>query len=107
MKAYLVFDNVEGIDKLLAAYMGSVGHEIEVPDKFTELKLVAGSLCDINAVVRIFPIPRPKKKVKKWRWWTELNGIKVETAQEKSEDEMVEANMQWHKISSTEIEVEE
>ena len=40
-------------------------HEIEIPEKFTEVKIIAGSLCDINAVVRIIPIPRPKKKVKK------------------------------------------
>jgi hypothetical protein len=40
-------------------------HEIEIPKKFTEVKIIAGSLCDLDAVVRIFPIPRPKKKVKK------------------------------------------
>jgi hypothetical protein len=40
-------------------------HEIEIPEKFTEVKIIAGSLCDLDAVVRIFPIPRPKKKVKK------------------------------------------
>ncbi len=40
-------------------------HEFEIPEEFTEVKIIAGSLCDINAVVRIIPIPRPKVKVKK------------------------------------------
>jgi hypothetical protein len=37
-------------------------HEIEIPKKFTEVKIIAGSLCDLDAIVRIFPIPRPKVK---------------------------------------------
>ena len=45
-------------------------HEIEIPEKFTEIKIIAGSLCDLNAVVRIFPIPHPKKKVKKCQYIT-------------------------------------
>ena len=44
-------------------------HEIKIPEKFTEVKIIAGSLCDINAVVRIIPIPRPKK-VKKCQYIT-------------------------------------
>ena len=35
-------------------------HEIEIPEKLTEVKIIVGSLCDLDAVVRIFPIPRPK-----------------------------------------------
>ena len=52
-------------------------------------------------------VHRPKRKVKKWRWWTTINGVEVTTSEPFSEDEMVEKNLIWHKVSSSEIEVEE
>lgn len=97
------YDFCKGVDAPIYAC-----HEIEIPedtkDAYIAFSKDWASLPPFHAVV--IPIPKPKKKVKKWRWWADLNGIRVETAQEKSEDEMVDAGMQWHKISSSEVEVE-
>ena len=87
-------------------------HEIEIPKKFTEVKIIAGSLCDLDAVVRIFPIPRPKKKVKKCQYVTfntdhcgrkraEVTGWLTEI------EAMARALEPEDRIYQTEIEVEE
>ena len=133
MKAYLFIEGETRLAKQGEWYMTSRGeiyyvegsttrgernvltrHEIEIPEKFTEIKIIAGSLCDLNAVVRIFPIPRPKK-VKKWFWLVEdksycnagyynANGVL------RTEEEIKQTfpNAKWyHRIDETMIEVPE
>lgn len=82
-------------------------HVFPVPDEALGVSLIwKKPHTELRRGEDYFPIPHPKK-VKKWRWWMDFDGIRVETAQSHSEIEMVEKNMQWHKISSSEIEVEE
>ena len=87
-------------------------HEIEIPEKFTEVKIIAGSLCDINAVVRIFPIPRPKKKVKKCQYVTinsdNLGRKRAEVTGWLTEKEALARGLEPEdRVYQTEIEVEE
>jgi hypothetical protein len=80
-------------------------HEIEIPKKFTEVKIIAGSLCDLDAVVRIFPIPRPK--VKKWIYEFVCKGVTWRSACPISEAEYASQPTTGHKMPETMIEVEE
>jgi len=116
MKAYLIFDDKEKQTQFTERaweYIKASGKEIDIPDKFTEMKVIAGSLCDINAVVRIIPIPRPKRKVvKKWRWymddWGHPGGVHVSPAHHTEEDakRTYEGHKFLCKIPETETEVE-
>ena len=86
-------------------------HEIEIPEKFTEVKIIVGSLCDLGAVVRILPIPRPKAKVPKWRWVIPTKKGTAHTIVGPLTEEEVHRyypNQMWyHRIDETMVEVEE
>jgi hypothetical protein len=85
-----------------------VRHEIDIPDGAIGM-IPLWQFEDGEKVGHKGWVPIPRPKVKKWRWWTAVGGVRVETASPYSEDEMIEKGLMWHKISSTEtmIEVEE
>lgn len=83
-------------------------HEIEIPDGATEIGYTFKTpLCG----AKFIPTPRPKKKVKKWRWVIATKkGKDVGTTTHMTESELhrIYPNQKWyHRIDETEIEVEE
>jgi hypothetical protein len=87
-------------------------HEIDIPDVAKELKIITGSLCDLNTVVKIIPIHRPKAKVKKWEWVVDkgVGRSYYASGVHRTEEQIryVFPNSKWyHRIDETEIEEEE
>jgi hypothetical protein len=73
MKAYLFFDNgLPQITAFIAETIKKHGHEIEILEGAKTLSIHI--TCDAYhpgdlPFLKVIPIPRPKKKVKKWRWY--------------------------------------
>lgn len=95
-------------------------HEIEIPDKATRLTVIPERFIEGGCYGHSYdptriPIPRPKKKVKKWRWVKFLadNDLNEPVGTitgpsghySDSDDEIDRAH--WRKIPETMIEVEE
>lgn len=120
MKAYLVFDSQLISGKFsffdIVAELSRVGaHEIEIPAGATmfQYQTTNGSLYAFYRDDNIrsyghFPIPRPKRKVKKWKYaFVVANEIVCQT-QHLSEDEVARMTCYGPKrIDETMIEVEE
>ena len=75
MKAYLFFDNgLPQITAFIAEAIKKHGHEIKIPERATHIRLMPerdeGSVMSVLIPTPIFPIPRPKKKVKRWQYIT-------------------------------------
>ena len=81
-------------------------HEIEIPEGTTLFQYQTNK----GDLYGHFPIPRPKKKVKKWRWVLRhpyiSNTIFVSSAAY-SDDEIAKIDNAVRKIDETMIEVEE
>lgn len=125
MKAYLVFDEDEKKPVWTGWMMEQLrerGHEIEIPDFATTAWLdygwngriyhgACGEIVNRSEYAISIHIPRPKKKIKKWRWVIAVKkGKDIGTTQHMTEEELhyYYPNQRWyHKIDETEIEVEE
>lgn len=89
-------------------------HEIEVPEgaTFFQYQIGGNGFSWSNGTMGYIPIPRPKKKVKKWRWymddWAHPGGVHVSPSHHTEEDakRIYEAHKFLCKIPETEIEVE-
>jgi hypothetical protein len=69
MKAYLFFDNgLPQITAFIAETIKKYGHEIDIPEGANTMTIQTRGTCNTPPALHI-PIPRPKKKVKKWRWY--------------------------------------
>ena len=114
MKAYLLFDNEETKENFSTLTWGHVknnSHEIEIPDGADKFH---HEMTDRDGYVSRgwVPIPRPKKKVKKWYWVVgrKINDGFWANSTHRTEEE-IKAHFPevgwYHRIDETMIEVEE
>jgi hypothetical protein len=69
MKAYLFFDNgLPQITAFIAETIKKYGHAIDIQEGANTMTIQTRGTCNTPPALHI-PIPRPKKKVKKWRWY--------------------------------------
>jgi hypothetical protein len=69
MKAYLFFDNgLPQITAFIAKTIKKYGHAIDIQEGANTMTIQTRGTCNTPPALHI-PIPRPKKKVKKWRWY--------------------------------------
>lgn len=71
MKAYLIFDtDFDNMNQNLAAYARGIGRHIEIPEGATGLRInPEDDKGTYYAYGKSISIPRPKQKVKKWKWY--------------------------------------
>jgi hypothetical protein len=115
-KGEYAFDNnrwIGATDYWYGAYPIGIAHEIEVPDTAHALSLHGQRSVADYFYIKDIPLPRPKKKVKKWRWVIKehpeniyLVSIGLYTEKE-IYNAYEEGYMVIDKIAETEIEVEE
>lgn len=68
MKAYLFFDNgLPQITAFIAETIKKYGHAIDIQEGANTMTIQTRGTCNTPPALHI-PIPRPKKKVKKWQW---------------------------------------
>jgi len=79
-------------------------HEIDIPDGANILTVQTRGTCNTLPAIHI-PIPRPKKKVKKWIYEFNHRGIAWRSTVHLSEAEYDAQYMSGHKVLETEIEV--
>lgn len=108
MKAYLFFEST--LAKVSPAFRDFVercnDHNFEIPEKAQSFNYA----CWVPGEARVYqsiPIPRPKKKVKKWIYEFVCNRVVWRSTSPLSEEEYDKQPMTGHKIYETEIEVEE
>lgn len=88
-------------------------NEFEIPEWATQANVDCVRADDVIHTLHKFPLPRPKKKVKKWRWVISppqyLKDNKPYLTIHLTEEEAREIpdNMWVHRIDETKIEVEE
>jgi hypothetical protein len=112
LKAYLLFDNEETREKFIGAVwevIKGAGNEIEITEGADRVLVYEQS--DFHGITKLkgtVDYPRPKKKVKKWKYaFVVANEIVCQT-QHLSEDEVARMTCYGPKrIDETEIEVEE
>jgi hypothetical protein len=112
-KGEYAFDNnrwIGATDYWYGAYPIGIAHEIEVPDTAHALSLHGQRSVADYFYIKDIPLPRPKKKVKKWQWALPCRvGDGCFNTFHMTEDEMKKTFIPiwYHKIDETEIEVEE
>jgi hypothetical protein len=94
----------------ITVIVGDQTHEVEVPDTAHALSLHGQRSVDNYFYIKDIPLPRPKKKVKKWQWVISVKNIPEITSHYYSSDEANHAfgGCKYKMlIPQTEIEVED